>query len=84
VRGAGFDQEGKWDTIVVGTPGVDPQPFQLNLSIFGTNGTLYTRPVFAATPPVMRLNNTGVLIANYVLDPSVPVGGTRCPLLGDR
>ena len=75
VRGAGFDEEGAWDTIMVGT---DTQPYQLNFTIFGS-GMIYTRPALAETPRAMRLNNNGVLIGNYVLDPSVPTGSSRCP-----
>jgi hypothetical protein len=75
VRGAGFDEEGKWEVISTGSP--PEQPFQLNLNIFGS-GTVITHPVFAATPPAMRLNNNGVFVGNYVLDPTVPVSTTRC------
>ena len=75
VRGAGFDEEGTWDTVTVGD---GTQPYQLNFHIFGS-GMIYTRPALAETPRAMRLNNNGVLIGNYVLDPSVPSGGNRCP-----
>ena len=77
VRGSGFDEEGKWETVSAGGPG-DPQPYQLNFHILAS-GMIATRPSFAATPRAMRLNNNGVFIANYVLDASVPSGGVRCP-----
>ena len=77
VRGAGFNQEGTWTTPSVPQTPTDPQPFQLNLEVLG-GGTLITHPVFASTPPAMRLNNEGVYVGDYVLDESVPVGSVRC------
>ena len=82
VRGAGFDQEGKWEIITVSSGPGDIQPYQLNFDIFGS-GTIITHPAFASTPAAMRLNNNGVFVGNYVLDPSVPVGASRCPALVD-
>jgi hypothetical protein len=71
VRGAGFDQEGTWSAIDLGGA------FQVNFDIFGS-GTVITVPVFASTPRAMRLNNEGVFVGNYVIDPTVPAGSQRC------
>jgi hypothetical protein len=68
VRGAGFDEEGTWTS-----EGVN----QLNLQIFGS-GTVITSPALATTPRAMRLDNNGVYRGTYVIDPSVPAGGSRC------
>ena len=71
VRGAGFDQEGTWTALDLG------DHIQVNFDIFG-GGTIATAPVFAAMPQAMRLNNEGVFVGNYVIDPSVPAGTLRC------
>jgi hypothetical protein len=76
VRGAGFDQEGTWDTVLVPQVPNDPQPFQLNLYFLG-GGYIVPHPALAATPRAMRLNNNGVFSATYVLL-NVPVGTVRC------
>jgi hypothetical protein len=76
VRGAGFDEQGTWDTVLQPQAANDPQPFQLNLHILGS-GTFFMHPTLASNPPAMRLINEGS-IANYVLDPAEPVGTTRC------
>jgi hypothetical protein len=82
VRGAGFDEEGKWEIIPISSGPGDIQPYQLNFNIFGS-GSIYTHPVFSATPVAMRLNNNGVFVGNYLLDPSVPMGTSRCPATTD-
>ena len=86
VRGAGFDQEGKWEMILVpsgnGSLGDSNQPYQLNFNIFGS-ATLITHPALASTPIAMRLSNNGVFVGNYVLDSSVPEGTARCPSTPD-
>ena len=71
VRGAGFDEEGTWTSLDLG------DHFQVNFDIFGS-GTVITAPVFASTPRAMRLNNNGVFVGNYVIDPTVPTGSVRC------
>jgi len=71
VRGAGFDEEGTWTAIDLG------DHIQMNFEIFGS-GTIFTAPVFASTPRAMRLNNNGVLVGDYVIDPTVPAGSVRC------
>ena len=62
--GTGWGYEGSWeiiDTSMMNGPGV----FQLNLSIDGS-GTVITIPVFAQSPDIMRLNNEGVFVADYI------------------
>jgi hypothetical protein len=71
IRGAGFDEEGTWTSLDLG------DHFQVNFEIFGS-GTVITAPVFASTPRAMRLNNNGVFVGNYVIDPTVPTGSVRC------
>jgi hypothetical protein len=71
IRGAGFDEEGTWTSLDLG------DHFQVNFDIFGS-GTVTTAPVFASTPRAMRLNNNGVFVGNYVIDPTVPTGSVRC------
>jgi hypothetical protein len=71
IRGAGFDEEGTW------TEEDLTDHFQVNFDIFGS-GTVITAPVFASTPRAMRLDNNGVYVGNYVIDPSVGVGTVRC------
>jgi hypothetical protein len=75
VRGAGPGEEGTWVMDDVASP--PEQPFAIGLDISGA-GRISTHPVFAASPPYMRLDNNGFFIGNYVLDPSVPVGTMRC------
>src|SRR5262249_15219974 len=50
---------------------------------FSTSGTVIPAPVFASTPRAMRLDNNGVFVGNYVIDPTVPVGNVRCAPLPD-
>jgi len=62
--GIGWGNEGSWeiiDTSIMNGPGV----FQLNLNIDGS-GTVITIPVFAQSPDIMRLDNNGVFVADYV------------------
>ncbi len=75
IRGAGWDQEGTWTALAVGDGFGDH--FQVNFDISGS-GTVITAPVFASTPQAMRLDNNGVFVGNYVIDPSVPTGSVRC------
>jgi len=72
IRGAGFDEEGTWEALDVG------DHFQVNFNVFGS-GFIITAPVFASTPQAMRLNNEGVFVGNYVIDPTIAVGSARCP-----
>jgi hypothetical protein len=74
IRGAGFDEEGTWTALNVGEDSSTPQ---LNLDIFGS-GTVITSPVLASMPRAMRLNNNGVFVGNYVIDPTFPMGSVRC------
>ena len=63
-RAEGWGNEGTWavlDTSVMNGPG----HYQLNLAIDGS-GTVTSQPVFATTPPKMRLNNMGVYVGDYV------------------
>jgi hypothetical protein len=56
--------EGSWeaiDTSLMNGPG----NYQLNLKIDGS-GTVITAPQFAESPAVVRLNNNGYFIADYV------------------
>lgn len=76
IRGAGFDEEGTWTALDLG------DHFQVNFEIFGS-GTVITAPVFASTPRAMRLNNNGVFVGNYVIDPTVPTGSVRCAPASD-
>jgi len=73
VRGAGFDQEGTWTSFDLG------DYVQVNFDIFGS-GTIITVPAFASTPRGMRLNNNGVFVGTYVIDPAVATGSARCAL----
>jgi len=60
----GWDQEGSWeviDTSLFNGPGA----YQVNLNIDGS-GTVITHPIFAEQPAVVRLNNNGVFVADYV------------------
>ena len=71
IRGAGFDEEGTWTALDL------DDHYQVNFDIFGS-GTVITAPVFALTPQAMRLNNNGVFVGNYVIDPTFPTGSVRC------
>jgi hypothetical protein len=71
IRGAGFDEEGTWAALDLG------DHFQVNFNIFGS-GFITTAPAFASTPRAMRLDNNGVFVGTYVVDPAVPVGTVRC------
>ena len=71
IRGAGFDEEGTWTALDLG------DHIQVNFDIYGS-GTVITAPVFASTPQAMRLNNNGVFVGNYVIDPTFPTGNVRC------
>ncbi len=74
VRSAGVGAEGTWMELLFPQSSDDPQPFQLNLYVPG-EGEVITHPVLASTPRAMTLDNEGVFIGNYVLDPSGPGGG---------
>jgi hypothetical protein len=82
VRGAGFDEEGTWTAQLVSSVPSDPEPFELDMEIFGGGG-IGAYPALASTPQAMRLNNNGVFTGNYVLDANVPVGTVRCPPSAD-
>ncbi len=71
IRGAGWDEEGTWTALGLG------DHFQVNFAISGS-GTVITAPVFASTPRAMRLDNNGVYVGNYVVDPNIPAGSVRC------
>ena len=63
VPSSAWEQSGSWeslDTSSMNGPGI----FQLNIAIDGS-GMIYTHPVFAIEPDVMRLNNNGVFVADY-------------------
>ena len=63
VASSAWEQSGSWETLDTSDmngPGV----FQLNVHIDGS-GTIYTHPVIAVEPDVMRLNNNGVFVADY-------------------
>jgi hypothetical protein len=74
LRGAGFDEEGTWQSTGVSATNDHPQ---LNLNIFG-GGMIFTLPDLASTPRAIRLNNEGVLEATYVIDDGIPTGDARC------
>ena len=71
IRGAGWDEEGTWTALDLGNH------FQVNFNISGS-GTVITAPVFASTPRAIRLDNNGVYVGNYVIDPNIPTGSVRC------
>ena len=71
IRGAGWDEEGTWTALDLG------DHFQVNFNISGS-GTVITAPVFASTPRAIRLDNNGVYVGNYVIDPNIPTGSVRC------
>lgn len=63
VAPSAWGQAGTWeslDTSSMNGPGF----FQLNIAVNGS-GMIYTHPVFAIEPDVMRLDNNGVFIADY-------------------
>jgi hypothetical protein len=76
IPGAGFDQEGTWSALDLG------DHFQVDFNIFGS-GTVTTAPIFASTPRAMRLDNNGVFVGTYVIDPTVPTGSVRCAPASD-
>jgi hypothetical protein len=76
IRGAGVDEEGTWTALDLG------DHIQVNFQILGS-GTVITAPVFASTPRAMSLDNNGVFVGNYVIDPTVPTGSVRCPAQPD-
>jgi hypothetical protein len=76
VRGAGSGEEGTWDALDLG------DHIQVDFDILGSGG-IATAPLFASTPRAMRLDNNGVFVGNYVIDPTIPMGSLRCPALPD-
>src|SRR5262249_48289647 len=72
--GAAVDEEDAWRALLAGAASTTPP---VNFDIFGS-GTVITAPVFASNPRAVRLNNNGVFVGNYVVDPAVPAGTVRC------
>lgn len=64
VAASAWEQSGDWESIDTSDMN-GPGSFQLNLHVDGS-GTIYTHPVFAVEPSVMRLDNNGVFIADYL------------------
>ena len=67
VRGQGFGRQGTWeviDTSVMNGPG----SYQLNLNIDGGGGVI-VHPAIAIGPRKMRLNNMGVCVGDYAMEP---------------
>jgi hypothetical protein len=63
VPSSAWEQSGSWDSL--DTSGMNGAGiFQLNIAVDGS-GMIYTHPVFAIEPDVMRLNNNGVFVADY-------------------
>lgn len=60
----GWDREGSWESIDTSSMN-GPGTYQLNLKVDGS-GTVITTPIFAEQPAVVRLNNNGVFVADYV------------------
>ena len=63
VPSSAWEQSGSWESL--DTSGMNGAGiFQLNIAVDGS-GMIYTHPVFAIEPDVMRLNNNGVFVADY-------------------
>ena len=73
VRLAGWGNEGTWESVDTSAMN-GPGRWQLNLNVDG-GGTVITLPVFARDVPKVRLNNTGVYVADYVQLPEGSVAG---------
>ena len=60
----GWGNEGAWDIMEI-SGAHEPVAYQLNLRIDGS-GIVITAPQMAISPGMMRLNNEGVYIGNYI------------------
>jgi hypothetical protein len=74
VRGTASNEGGTWSALENDAGAA----VQVNFDNAG-GGTVITSPVFSSTAPrTMHLDNNGVFIGNYVIDPSFPTGNVRC------